>query len=233
MNVVRRASRVRAGVRWAVTIAGLAVTVAACGPLQLGAAAIYGQQRITAAKLADEVANLNTAYQADKARVHIGYGPADMPREVLTWMLRFATRERLAQLQHITVTPAQSQFALSEVQRSVKQSGTTLPVAATSAGLPPDMLSGLGRYVAIETVLQNRLDHGVPPSTAAENQALTAELAHLECRAAKSLAIKVNPQYGALDYSQYVVVPTASTLAAAGPPAKTNPGTKPELTPAC
>ncbi len=214
-------------------VAGVAIAVTACGPLQLGAVAIYGDQRITTAKLTAEVANLNAAYQADKSKVHIGYGPADMPRQVLTWMVRFATRERLGQLRHIAVTPGQSERALAAVAATVRQSGSTLALAATSAGLPPDMLSELGRYVAIETVLQNRLDHGVPPTTSAQNAALTAALARLECQAAKSLTIKINPQYGALDYGQYMVVPTSNTLSAAGPRAGKKPASAPRLTPAC
>src|SRR5262249_42798072 len=58
----------RAAVRWpaaaAVAAAG-ALTIAGCGQTQLGAAALYSNQRISTAKLTAEVANLNTYYQAD------------------------------------------------------------------------------------------------------------------------------------------------------------------------
>jgi len=232
---VRRTMRAGTAVRWVTAVAGVAVTVTACGPLQLGAAAIYGSQRITTAKLAAEVANLNAAYQADKAKVHIGYGPASMPREALSWMLRFAAREQLAVREGIKVTPGESQRALAEVALSVRQSGGgTLPDAAVAAGLPLDMLPELGRYVAIQSELENRLDHGVPPKTSAANEALIAIFDHLQCLAAKSMNISVNPQYGALDYSQYAVVPHASNLAAAEPLAGKKPRTPaPQLTPAC
>jgi hypothetical protein len=232
---VRRTMRAATALRWATAVAGVAITVSACGPLQLGAAAIYGNHRITTEKLAAEVASLNSAYQADKAKVHITYGPAAMPREILTWMLRFAARDQLAASHGIVVTPGESQRALAEVAASVQQGGSgTLATAAVAAGLPPDLLSGLGRYVATQSVLDNQLDHGVPPKTSAENQALEAVFVHLQCLAAKSLDIKVNPQYGAFDYSQDLVVPATSALAAAGPAVAAKPGTVvPQLTPAC
>jgi hypothetical protein len=216
-------------------VAGVAITVTACAPLQLGAAAIYGSHRITIAKLTAEVANLNVAYQTDKLKVHIGYGPAGMPREALSWMLRFAARERLAVREGIVVTPGESQRALAAVAASVQQSGgATLAEAAVAAGLPPDMLPELGRYVAIQTELENRLDHGVAPKTSAGNQALIAIFDRLQCFAAKGLNISVNPQYGVLDYSLYAVVPDPSNLAAAEPMASRKPHTPaPQLTPPC
>src|SRR5215467_10376614 len=102
----------RAARRWpaaaAVAAAG-ALVLAGCGQTQFGAAALYSNQRISTAKLTAEVANLNAAYQKDKAKLNPQYSPAQMPREVLSWMLRFATADQVAKRLGITVTPADAQ----------------------------------------------------------------------------------------------------------------------------
>ncbi len=79
----------------AAAVAGT-VAVTGCGQTQLGAAALYSNHRISTATLAAEVANLNAGYQADKHKLQIQYTQADMPRQVLSWMLRFATTEQVA-----------------------------------------------------------------------------------------------------------------------------------------
>jgi hypothetical protein len=239
--------------RWAVAAAASAAVVlvlSGCGQagrawLRPGAAALYGNQRVSAARLAAEVANLKTAYQAAvKARLQPQYRPADMPAKVLSWFLRFAAIDQAAAKAspRITVTPYEAQKALAAEAASVRQSGDTLVEAAVLSGLPPDMLPQLGRWIAIQDKLVAGLDNGVSPTTAAGQQALVTALGRVECRAAKGLNILVNPQYGAFDYgtsglsSQTQVVLVPSTLAAApgGPLAGRTPGaSKPRLTPPC
>jgi hypothetical protein len=196
---VRRIVRKRAGSRYAaIAVAGVAGTLAvtACAQTDLGAAARYSNQRISTAKLAAEVANLNAAYQTYKGKVHISYGTAAMPRQVLSWMLRFATADQMAAQRGIVVTPAQAQNEQTVEAQNVKQAGDTLPEAAVLNGLPPDMLSQLGKWISIQVQLDNQLDHGTAPKTAAGSAALSARATHLQCLAAKSLNIKVNPQFG-------------------------------------
>ena len=212
-------------------VAAGALTLAGCGQTQLGAAALYSDQRISSTMLADEVSNLNASYQADKAKVQIGYKPAAMPRQVLTWMLRFATTEQVARRSGITVTPHQAQLQLDAEKSRAAQSGDTLSEAAVLNGLPPDLLPELGRWIAIQVMLQAQLDNGVPPTSAVQQQALVAKVNHVQCLAAKSMDIKVNPQYGAYDYRQFIVVPAPSTLAAA--PAGKLSSSSAQLTPKC
>lgn len=220
--------------RWtaaAAAAAAGALAVAGCGQTQLGAAALYSNHRISSSALGDEVANLNAGYQADKGKLQIQYTQADMPRQVLTWMMRFATTEQVARRTGIFVTPAQAQKQLNDEKARASQSGDTLQEAAVVNGLPPDMLPGLGRWIAIQIKLQDRLDNGVPPSTTAAQQALAVKINHVQCLAAKSMHIKINPQYGAYDYRQFIVVPATNTLAAA--PGKKPSGQAPQLTPTC
>jgi outer membrane murein-binding lipoprotein Lpp len=221
----------RARLRWVAAAVAGAALVAGCGQVQAGAAAIYGNQRITSAKLADEVANLNAGYQQYRSKLQLTYPKSAMPRQVLSWMLRFATAEQIARQRGIVVTPAQSQRELAIEAARIRPSGNTLAEAAVANGLPPDLLPELGRWFAIELALQKQLDGGTPPTTAAGSQALTRQVGHLQCLAAKSLNIKVNPQYGGFDYSQFAVVPLASKLSAA--PGAVKPVPAPQLTPAC
>lgn len=231
---MRRMIGRRGAPRW-VAIAALAaagtLAVTACGQTQLGAAALYKHHRISTATLADEVANLNTGFQADKHKLQIQYTQADMPRQVLTWMLRFATTDQIAKSAGITVTPAEAQQQLNDEKARAGQAGDTLEEAAVVNGLPPDLLPQLGRWIAIQLKLQTRLDNGQAPTTTAEQQALAAKVNRVQCLAAKSMNINVNPQYGAYDYRDFIVVPAPNKLAAA--PAGNSSPSRPQLTPKC
>jgi hypothetical protein len=216
----------------AVGAAVAALALAGCGQTQLGAAALYSNQRISTAKLTAEVANLNAAYQADKAKLNPQYPTSDMPRQVLSWILRFATADQVAKRLGIVVTPAYAQKQANAEKMKLQQSGDTLAEAAVLNGLPPNLLPDLGRWIAIQIKVQSRLENGVAPTTSAAQQALLARINHVQCLAAKSMHIKVNPQYGAYDYSQFAVVQVPSSLSALpGGGKKASPA--PQLTPKC
>jgi hypothetical protein len=219
----------------AVAVVGVAgvLLVSGCAQTRLGAAALYGSQRVSSTKLANEVANLNSAYQKYKGKVQITYPVSEMPRQVLSWMLRFATANEMAAREGIVVTPAQAQHELAVETANVKQSGDTLPEAAVLNGLPPDLLPQLGTWISIQVQLDKKLDNGVTPKTSAASAALTAKVNHLQCVAAKNLDIKVNPQYGVYDYGSYTVVATPDTLATSSPEPHSTPTAKPQLTPKC
>src|SRR5258708_2819522 len=229
----------------AVAAAGLAI--AGCGQQQMGAAAFYtlhqqhpaavSDVRISSRELAAQVANLNAGYQADKAKLHIRYTPADMPRQVLGWELRFAADDQLAASEGIHVTSAAAQAQLNAQAIRARQSGDTLDEVAVLNGIPPDLKPQLGRWLAIEAALTRKLDHGVPPTTSAQANALGLALGQLRCLAAKSMRITVNPQYGAFDYGQFIVVAAPDTLSASqsGGAASPSPSPShaPQLTPRC
>jgi hypothetical protein len=224
----------RGAPRWmaaAVAAAAGALALSGCGQTQLGAAALYSNHRISSATLASEVANLNAGFQADQHKLQIQYTRADMPRQVLSWMLRFATANQIAKRTGLTVTPAEAQRQLNDEKARAQQAGDTLEEAAVLNGLPPDLLPQLGRWIAIQLKLQDKLDNGVAPTTAAAQRALQLKVSHVQCVAAKSLDIKVNPQYGAYDYGQFAVVPATSKLAAA--PGQTSASPAPQLKPKC
>jgi hypothetical protein len=218
--------------RWAALLAAGALAISGCGQVRLGAAAIVGDGRISQTTLAAEVANLDAGYRTARAHNQVAYAASAIPRLALSWLLRFRIRDQLAAEQGITVTAGQSQRALGQVIASVRQNGGTLASAAIGAGLPPDLEPALGRYVAIQVALDNKLDGGVPPTSATATSALARQFARLQCVAAKGLHITVSPQFGALDYSQLVVVPGGGALAAA-PSGPARPPSSQRLTPPC
>ena len=217
--------------------AGVAVT--ACGPVKMGSAALLSDQRISASTLAAQVANLNQGYQRYKATVTLQYPVSQMPQQALGWLIRFRVRDELAAVQGIRVTPAQVQHALAQLRSQAQGSpggrSASLAELAVANGLPPDELTALARYQAIQTVLVDRLDGGKLPTSNAALQALGRQFNSAECRAAKKLDIRINPQYGRLDYARYSIIPAPSTLSATGssPAPAASPSAKPQLTPAC
>jgi hypothetical protein len=218
-----------------VAVAGFAaaMVLTGCANTRLGAAMLYGDQRVSSSKLADEVANLNYAYQKYKGRIQVSYSPADMPRQVLSWMLRFATADQLADRLRIHVTPTQADRALALETSNIESAGETLPEAAVINGLPPNMLPQLGTWIEIQIQADERLDHGVTPKTTAGSDALAVQLTKLECFAAKSLDIKVNPQYGVYDFSSFMVVPASTPLSTTSPAPNATPSAAPQTTPKC
>ncbi len=232
---MRRIGRWTASRYAAVAVAGLTgvLVLSGCGQTRLGAAALYGSQRISSSKLASEVANLNAAYQKDKGKVQLSYSTAEMPQVVLTWMLRFAAFDQIASDQNIRVTPAQVQKQLQLLSGEVAQNGNTLPEAAVAAGLPPNLINQLGTWFAIETALRRRLDNGVSPKSTSATNALDAKVTHLQCEAAKNLNVKVNPQYGVFDYGQLIVVSAPVKLSGTSPAASPSASPKIQTTPKC
>lgn len=211
------------------------VTLSACGSVRMGAAALVGDKRISSATLTSEVNNLDTAYQADKGKIQLQFAASQMPQQVLSWLVRFRVREQLAARNGITVTTAESQQALAAASAQAKQSGANLTELAVANGLPPNQIGELGRYQAIENKLVDRMDGGKLPRSSSALQALGVQFDKSQCLAAKSLGIRVNPQFGAIDYSQLSIVPATSRLSALpGAPSPKPTGTAaPQLTPPC
>ncbi len=171
----RLASRApRAVIKLAAAVLAAGLAVAACGTVKMGAAATLSNQRISTTNLSAEVSDLSAGYQAYQHQIQLQYPVSQMPQQVLAWLVRFQVRDRLAQREGITVTPSEAQQALAAITAQIRQGGSTatLPEIAVANGLPPDMITDLGRYQAIETKLLNRLDGGKLPTASAAQQAL-------------------------------------------------------------
>jgi hypothetical protein len=214
-----------------VLVGGLAVS--ACSSIQMGAAAFTGSNRISTGYLTAQVANLDSAYAADKAK---GIKP-QRPRgqeaqQVLTWLILFNVYDKMASQHGISVSSTQQQRALAAYAAQAQTNHLTLDQYwSAGAALPPDLLPRLGQAAAIQTELANQIDGGKSPTSSAGQAAVSAKLSRYQCLAAKDLGVKINPQYGEFDYTGFQVVPAPPTLAADPTPSPTS--TKPVLTPPC
>jgi hypothetical protein len=209
------------------------VLIAACSPVKAGAAAIVGNQRITVSTVDTQVSNLQGA---GKSVSGFSLSAADQPAAVLTWLVRFAIMDQVAADNGISVTQAQVQAGLADIQSEAAQSASEEGYSSAQAlflgnGISPQMLPALGTWVAQETAYQTKANGGKQVTSQAESNTVTAKYNKAECQAAKSLSIQVSPQYGRLDYSTYTVVAAANTLSQpAGVP---SPASTTGLTPAC
>ena len=206
--------------------------VTACGTIQMGSAALVGDQGISSATLTNQVSDLTTSYHNSKGAIQLQFPLSQAPQQVLAWLVRFRIRDAMAARNHITVTPAESQRAQAAIAAQARQNRATLADLAVANGLPPDLLPELGRYQAIELALVSKLDGGRLPASQTALSNLSRRFNAVQCHAAKSLAIRINPQFGQLDYGQLTVVPAAAKLSAPQGGTRT-PSAKPQLTPPC
>jgi hypothetical protein len=204
----------------------------ACGTVQMGSAAIVGDQGISASTLTGQVSNLKDAYHASKGSIQLQYPLSQAPQQVLSWLVRFRIRDRMAARNGITVTKAEAQQASAAIAAQARQNHVRLADLAVANGLPPDLLPELGRYEAIQTAFVRKLDGGTLPTSQSGLSALSQKFGAIQCHAAKSLAIRVNPQFGRLDYNQLSVIPAALKLSAP-PGGVPTPSPKPQLSPPC
>ncbi len=223
-------------VKASAVVLGAGLLVTGCSPVKFGAAAITGNQRITIATLTTEVTNLSAAVKLYPTTIQMS--SAQETQQTLTWLVRFQINDELARQAGITVTPAQAQAALLEIYAAAKSSAesqgvsnVTLDLILAANGIPPNLSAELGRYQAIENQFVRQVNGGTIPTTTAGQTASTAKLEHAQCEAAKALTIKINPQFGQLNYTQYQVVSAPNPVAAPPGPPKPTPTTG--QTPAC
>jgi hypothetical protein len=216
----------RRWVKMAVAVAAAGLAASACGTLQMGAAATTNVDRISSATLTAQVANLNSAYRADAAK---GFKPqrpaAQAAQQVLTWLITFRVYDQIAAQHSIYVTQEQTQRQLNTLSSQAAASKATLAEYVSAAGaVPPDLVPQLGRYFAILSELEGRLDGGKAPTTSAAQSALAAKVGKEQCIASRDLDVTVNPQYGVWDYRSYSVVAAQPTLSTnAGPKVSPSP----------
>jgi hypothetical protein len=219
-------------------VVGVGLAVAACSPVKMGAAAIVGNQRITIATLDTEVTNLSQA--AAQYPTAVNLNASQRTQATLTWLIRYQITEQLARQQGITVSAAQGQQALNQAVKvaisSAAQQGltnATQTLILAASGIPPNTSDELGRYEAISDQYLTMANGGTLP--AAGSAAATAaqnKLSQAECQAAKALNIQVNPQFGALDFTQYRIVDAPVTVTRAQGPVKAA-ASPPATAPAC
>jgi len=217
-------------------VVGAALVVTACSPVQLGSAAIVGDQRITIASLDTEVTNLNQAVERYKGTVALSQ--EQQTQQTLTWLIRFKINEELARQAGITVSRGQAEKALAEIYAAAKASAqaqgipnASLDLILAANGIPPNLAEEVGRYQAIDDEFAKQANGGQEPTSTSAQNATAAKLTKARCQAAKALNIQVNPQFGQLNYDQVAIVAPPSTVFRPAGPAKAD--SQSGLTPAC
>jgi len=211
---------------------GACALLAACSPVQAGAAAVVGDQRITVSALDTQVSNLQEAAKPYGSSLPIT--AAQMPSEVLSWMIRFEIMDQVAAAHGINVSQAQEQAGFNSLKAVATQNG--FPSAAellVANGVPPQMFSQIGRWEAQQDAFARKQNGGKEPTTTAEQNAFTTAIDKAQCETAKSLNIKVSPQFGRLDYTRYQVVAAPDTLSRPEPTGSPSPASTEGLAPAC
>ena len=228
--VLRRLVKVSA------VVLGAGLVVTACSPVQMGSAAIVGDQRITIATLDNEVANLNQAVARYKNTVQLSQ--AQQTQQTLSWLVRFKVNEELARQAGITVSNAEADKALAEIYAAAKSSAqaqgipnVSLDLILAANGIPPNLAGEVGRYQAIDDQFVKQANGGQLPTSTSAQTAASDKLTKARCQAAKALKIQVNPQFGQLNYNQLAIVAAPGTVFRPAGPAKANPQSG--LTPAC
>ena len=218
----------------AVAAAGACVLLSACSTVQVGAAAIVGNERITQSTLNTQVTNFQQA--ASKYPGEIQLTGAAIPQTVLGWLIKFEIMDRAAGTAGISVSATQIQQGTADIEEQAAEAvsedgGGSAPAILLSSGITPQMMNNLGKYEAQDIALATKANGGKLPSTTAQDNTVTAALTKSSCLAAKSLDIRVNPQFGRLNYTELTVVSTSDTLSRT--PGKPASASTSGLTPAC
>jgi hypothetical protein len=224
----------RAAVLGAAGLSACAV-LAACSPVQVGAAAVVGNQRITQSALDNQVSNWQAAAKPYGSSVTLT--SAQAPQAVLSWLVRFAVMEQVATTNGLTVTKAQTAAGLNSLGSVASQDGyKSLSELLVANGVAPQMFTQLGRWEAQEEAFAVKNNGGKTPTTTAEQTAFEKAIGTAQCNAAKTLNIKISPQYGRFDYaaSSFSVVSASDTLSKPEPSgsASASPASTEGLTPA-
>jgi hypothetical protein len=215
---------------------GACALLAACSTVKMGSAAVVGDQRITTATLGAQVVNVQQGITQYGVKSQIP--AADMPRTVLTWLVRFAVTDRAAQDAGITVDQEQIQATLTQFNAQEKQAiesqGGTYPgldglLAAN--GIPPDQRTAFGKWATQQSALEAKADGGKQPTTQAEAAKVVDQLNVASCKAVKALNVQVNPQFGQLDYQVNPSNGQGIYLVTAGTDTLSRPAGKPSSAP--
>jgi peptidyl-prolyl cis-trans isomerase SurA len=211
---------------------GVCAVLTACGQVQMGAAAIVGDQRLTTSALDTHVSNLQTALKPYGTSLPIT--TAQMPAEVLSWMIRFQVTDEVAAAHGITVTDAQAAAGRDSLTAVAQQNGfKDYQQLLLANGVPPEMFLQVGRWEAQQDAFARQMNGGKELTTTAQQNAFTTAYTKAQCQAAKSLNIKVSPQYGRLDYTNLSVVTAPDTLSRPVPTGSPSPENTQGLVPAC
>ncbi|MFC0861953.1 SurA N-terminal domain-containing protein [Sphaerimonospora cavernae] len=188
----------RVRVAAAVVVAAVAAgPLSACAPVQAGAAAIVGKERVSSSELDAAVRSMHedaAANGLDGADKQRATPPLPGPREVLVTM---ATTRQLIEYgrgQGVEVTDREIDDMLIGVETQAKQQGMTVNQMLLLNGIPLSEGRSVIRALLTQQKLGSRMaGAAADPRTAAEKLGKEVEAA---------VPIKFSPRYGKYDHEQ-------------------------------
>lgn len=191
-------------VRVAAAVAAAAVAagaLSACAPVQAGAAAIVGDDRISSSELDAAVRSIhedaaaNGLDESDKQRT---LPPLPGPREVLANLATSRQIIEYGRQQGIDITEREIDDMLLGVETQAKQQGMTLNQVMLLSGIPLSEGRTIVRAVLVRKKLESRI------AGTETNPQIVAEKLSKEVETA--VPIKFSPRYGKFDPERQVFV---------------------------
>lgn len=182
--------------RAAVIVVAAVAALSACGPNQLGAAAIVGDERITVSEVQQTLESLREAREAYGLPAELGENAA---RVEVERRLFVAILERAAAQAGVVATPGEVAAARAELARQYP-SEADLARAAAEQGVTLAILEDLNRTQVLGQELQDQIarqNPGLAP------EALNMRLSQQVVDAARGMEIKVNPRYGSFSVDRF------------------------------
>jgi hypothetical protein len=202
----------------AVCVLAAGTTLAACGPLKPGAAAIVGNDRITDAKLDSavtqwskelpkypEAQQLVQKAQADARAAAEGqpaapsdpnevkpFDPSSPQRSALFLMIAIRSWDELGREKGLTPSPGQVDAFLAKLGGPAR-----LNTSMVAQGLPTSYTNDFARTVMVQQALVTRYGGGTadPQAEQVAEQRMVGDLVSVQHK----LGITVNPRYGTFD----------------------------------
>jgi hypothetical protein len=208
----------RKSLKAAVCVLAAGTTLAACGPLKPGAAAIVGHDRITDAKLDSavtqwskelpkypEAQQLVQQAQADARAAAEGqpaspsdpnevkpFDPSSPQRSALFLLIAIRSWDEVGREKGLTPTPGQVDAFLAKLGGPAR-----LNTSMVAQGLPTSYTDDFARTVMIQQALLTRYGGGTndPQAEQGAEQRMVGDLVGVQ----RKLGITVNPRYGTFD----------------------------------
>ncbi|MFB9836037.1 hypothetical protein [Actinoallomurus acaciae] len=213
----------RKSLKAAVCALAAGTALAACGPVQPGAAAIIGHDRITVSKLDSTVDRWNKELpkypQAQQvvqnAQAQPGgnpgsiqpFDPSSPQRSALFLLIEMRAWNELARQQKISVSQGQ-------VDAFVAQAGgrETIETVIVAQGLPTSYADDFARTVVLQQAIDGRFGVNPKGATTPQEQVAGQRLMIALLAAAHRLGITVDPRYGTFDDKSMQLGPVCPQL---------------------
>ncbi|MGK5554406.1 hypothetical protein ACSNOI_22610 [Actinomadura kijaniata] len=213
----------RGSLKITLAAAAVATALSGCGgPVEAGAAALVGDERISTATLNAAVRDWQREFRADPVANQMreqpqsaeqqmggdgGLSESDM-RGALAVLVNFRVADEVARRSGVTVTDGHVDQVVAAMDRQGGARSTTL-----ANGLPSRHTRDLARFLATRALVTQKLGGGTDPQSPASAQARQMA-AMLFVSTAGKMKIKVNPRFGGFDPQRVSIEPVRYHLSA-------------------